>query len=187
MIRETERCYLEKIGQRHRDDIFEYASDSETTRFMSWPIHQTMDNTDFFIDLCREQYEKGIELDFAIVLKKNDKMIGTAGMVLEGSEPDVREIGYIINKKYWGQGIVPEIGRYLMKIGFGEMGLKAIYAHCHPENNQSERVMQKLGMSYQGIFDVKLIKCEEPVPHKRYRILRDEWAGDTLTGSVSGG
>jgi len=179
MIRETERCYLEKISQRHREDIFEYASDGDTTRFMSWPPHKTRDNTDFFIDLCREQYEKGTELDFAIVLKENDKMIGSAGMVLDGPEPGSREIGYIINKKYWGRGIVPEVSRYLMKMGFEELGLNSIYAHCDPDNKQSERVMQKLGMTYQGIFDVNLIKCDEPVPHKRYRISREEWAFGT--------
>ena len=72
--------------------------------------------------------------------------IGSIGLKEIAGKADARELGYWIGRPYWGRGLVPEAARELMRYGFDELGLTAVYA-CHDvSNGQSSRVMDKLGL-----------------------------------------
>ncbi len=60
------------------------------------------------------------------------------------------EVGYLLSKAYWRQGLTTEAGRASLTYGFETLGLKTIIAVVHPENIASQRVIEKLGLTYTG-------------------------------------
>ena len=74
------------------------------------------------------------------------------------------EIGYWIGEPYWGQGLIPEAARALLRHGFEDLGLQAIWGTHNVENTKSSRVMDKLGL--------RLIRID---PHVRRELLGDVW------------
>lgn len=150
MFIETQRLILRRIGSQDAQDIFEYASDEQTTQFMLFNKHTTIDDTISFIKFMLNKYELNECLDFAFVLKETGKVIGTGGAANLKDIPHSVEIGYILNKKYWGQGLVVEAMQAVMKYLFGVLNVHRIYANHFINNTNSGKVMTKLGMSYEG-------------------------------------
>lgn len=74
-------------------------------------------------------------------------------------------------KAYWGCGFVTEASRAVLQFGFETVGLDRIIAIAYPENSGSRRVMEKVGMTYQGsgthYFNIDMV---------HYAITREEWA-----------
>ncbi|WP_301355217.1 GNAT family N-acetyltransferase [Enterococcus spodopteracolus] len=153
---ETERLILRPITLEDVEDIFEYAHDVETTRFV-FPRHQSIEDTkisvaNFFMASPLGKY--------AIEWKENRKMIGTIDLRIQEGY-DTAELGYALNKKYWGQGIMPEAGKALLKLGFEKMDLVRIFAYHNTKNSKSGRVMDKLGMREEAMIpDAKREKGE---------------------------
>ena len=60
------------------------------------------------------------------------------------------ELAYAIGEEYWGKGLVAEASSAVMDYCFKEFGLKRIQARCKLENEASRRVMEKVGMAFEG-------------------------------------
>lgn len=148
---ETERLILRKLTPGDADDIFEYASDDEVTKFMTWETHQSIDNSRSFIDFTLGRYERDEAGEWGITLKETGKLVGATGFAWFDSKNNRAEIGYVLARPYWGRGIMPEALVRLLRFGFEVMELNRIEC-CHfLPNEKSGRVMQKAGMSYEGV------------------------------------
>jgi len=60
------------------------------------------------------------------------------------------EIGYVLNRNNWNQGLMTECARKVISFGFGQLGMHRIFGGCDPANTASYRVMEKLGMQKEG-------------------------------------
>lgn len=60
------------------------------------------------------------------------------------------ELAYAIAEEYWGKGLVAEAAQAVIDYCFKEFSLKRIQARCKTENKASARVMEKVGMAYEG-------------------------------------
>lgn len=144
---ETKRLLLRPVTLSDAEDMYEYSSDSQTTRFV-FETHQTLSDTqnsiaDYFM---AEPLGK-----FAIELKEQQKMIGTIDLRVE-MEIGVAELGYIINKNYWGFGYIPEACHRLLTLGFTDLDLVRIKAGHDERNISSGRVMEKIGMTIDSVI-----------------------------------
>src|SRR5205814_6531002 len=111
------------------------------------------------------------EWTWGIVVKENGKLIG--GCSIFGEPEHARaEIGYVIARPYWGQGLVTEAVREMLRLGFDELGLNRIEARCRPENIGSARVMEKNGMTYEGTLREQMFVKGKYWDWKLYSILR---------------
>jgi len=63
-------------------------------------------------------------------------------------DTDETEVAFLLSRRYWGRGLASEAARESLRFGFGERGLERIVAIVHPENVASQRVIEKLGMSF---------------------------------------
>jgi RimJ/RimL family protein N-acetyltransferase len=86
----------------------------------------------------------------AITFPAEGRLIGLIGLTITNRELGQAELGYRLRQEYWGQGYASEAARALVAFGFATLGLHRIFAMCHPENDASQRVMQKIGMQYEG-------------------------------------
>ena len=152
---ETERLILRPFKIGDAADIFAYASDAENTRYMIFERHKTVQDALDFIGLELKNYEKGNCYDYAFVLKETGRLIGSGGC-MSVNAPHCAEIGYIIDKKYWGRGLVPEAMSALIDFFTKELKIKRIEAKHFCGNEKSGRVMEKLGMRYEGTLRQKV-------------------------------
>jgi ribosomal-protein-alanine N-acetyltransferase len=172
---ETERLVLRKLKPQDEGDIFEYASDDEVTRFLSWATHKSVEDARSFISFTLGRYEKDEAGEWGIVLQETCKLIGAIGIVWCDMNNRRSEIGYVLSRNHWGRGIMPEAVSRVLKFAFEEMKLNRIEC-CHfLPNEKSGRVMQKVGMSFEGIAREKIFAKNRYWDVKQYAILRSDW------------
>lgn len=142
---------LRDIETKDAKDMFEYGSDMDVVKFLSWGPY--MDVTEAYGSI--KQYflsrpQRGLPVGYAIIDLTNDKMIGTVDFHTIISE-GVVEAGYCLNKKYWNQGVMTKALRKLIEVGFYFHGYhKIIIGHANT-NVGSQRVIEKNGF----IFDTE--------------------------------
>lgn len=86
----------------------------------------------------------------AVVLPADGRLIGVVTLTITNRALGQAELGYRLSPAFWGQGYAAEAARGLVGFGFAALGLHRIYALCHPDNMGSRRVMEKIGMQYEG-------------------------------------
>lgn len=174
-VLKTERLILRKISVDDAEDMYAYASDHQVTRYVTWPTHQTIEDTLGFLRFVEEQYTIHASVNWGIVDKESNKFIGTIGYVQWNKNSNWGEIGYALSREFWGQGLMTEALKPVIQFGFGQMGLNRVEARCNPKNIGSERVMQKVGMLYEGLSRQKLYIKGEYQDLKRYAVLKEDW------------
>ena len=145
---ETERLILKKITKDFIDDIYEYRSDPEVSKYLLWSPDDSKIYTECYVERLQELYTKGKFYDFGIFLKDGGKMIGTVGFTTINLHKNTASVGYVLNSKYWGQGLACEALQKITEFGFCELGFKKLFARLMDENTQSKRVLEKCGFSF---------------------------------------
>lgn len=156
---ETERLLLRKIKMADAQDMYDYASRSEVTRYLLWYEHPDLGFTKRYIAYLDTQYRAGKFYDFAIIERESKKMIGTCGFTRLDEEKKMGEIGYVLHPSFWGRGYATEAVTAIIRFGFEKMGLCRIEGRYMANNTASCRVMEKCGMKLEGVYaDFMVIK-----------------------------
>ncbi|SEM71640.1 GNAT family N-acetyltransferase [Paenibacillus sp. OV219] len=172
---ESNRLQLSRITPDDVDDIFEYASDYEVSRFTSWVQHQTIDHSHSFVNVVRQKYDNNQPSDWGIIDKVTNKLIGACGWVYVNENHRRAEIGYVLSRSYWNLGYMSEAVTMILQFGFQDLNLNRIEARCFAENTASERVMQKVGLQYEGLLREQMLVKGNLIDLKMYSILKREW------------
>ena len=156
---ETERLSLRAIKKSDLNDIHEYASNPKTSQFLLWEKHASVEYTKKFVDIVLTKYKFGEYHDWAIVLKENQKMIGTCGFTRIDGENSIAEIGYVLNPTYWGYGLATEAAKKIVDFAFNVLGVNRVEARFLFGNEASLNVMRKIGMKFEGYLrEYQLVK-----------------------------
>jgi len=150
-ILETPRLYLRKMLKKDSADMYEYSKLEEVTKYLLWDPHVSESYTYKYLSYLQSRYRAGDFYDWAVIWRDNNKMIGTCGFTRFNIEANSAEVGYVLNPSYWGLGIAPEAVRAVLNFGFLELGLHRIEAKYMADNIRSRQVMEKVGMTYEGI------------------------------------
>jgi len=172
---ETDRLILRKMRLEDAQDMFEYASDPEVSRFTLWDYHKTIEDSLAFLSCVLKGYEEHQIENWGIVYKENGKFIGTCGYFFWDIEHARAEVQYALSRAYWGKGLMPEALNAVIAFGFTTMNLNRIEAKCIVDNAASERVMQKASMHFEGILHEALYAKGSYHDVKLYAILRKDW------------
>jgi RimJ/RimL family protein N-acetyltransferase len=92
---------------------------------------------------------RGESVTFAVERREDGALLGAIGLRIE-RDHERAELGYWIGVPYWGQGYATEAARAVMDFGFDELGLNRVYARHMGSNPASGRVMEKIGMRFEG-------------------------------------
>lgn len=173
---ETERLLLRRFTVDDAQEFFQnVTSDLEVNRFLTWPLHETVEDTKTLLSEWTKRYESPERYCWAIVLKETGQIVGTIAAPTVKNRIETVEVTYCIGSKWWGQGIVPEALKNVMKYFFEEIQANRIEAGFDANNPKSGRVMEKVGMkkegfmrqagrNNQGLFDLIM-----------YAILKEDW------------
>ncbi|MBN1646407.1 MAG: GNAT family N-acetyltransferase [Spirochaetales bacterium] len=150
MTTETERLVLRKPEMSDAEDIFlNYARDPDVTRYLPWPAHNSIDVTKEWLQGKLPEWDENKNIFFAIVLKETGSVIGMCEFRINNFKAD---FGYVLAKKYWNRGIMTEAMKPLVEMLLKREGMYRIQAFHDIANPASGKVMQKLGMQFEGIL-----------------------------------
>ena len=176
MILHTDRLILRSWEEKDAEDLYKYASHPEVGPIAGWPVHTSVENS-------REVIRDVLSAPdtYAMVLKETGHPVGSIGLMV-GKDSNLRvpdnegEIGYWIGVPYWGQGLVPEAVREIMRYGFEDKQLDKIWCGYFEGNTKSKRVQEKCGFHFhhtadnvpcaiEGVFRTEHVNC----------ISKEEW------------
>ncbi len=177
---ETPRLILRHYRVTDASNILEdWASDPEVAKYLSWPPHQSLADTYSFLQHNEESWQNNGHLGMGIESKASGRLIGGIGFTVE--TPHRVQFGYAIGRAHWGQGYTVEALASLVKLVFRDPQIHRAYALCYVENRGSARVMEKVGMRFEGILRqyhlLPNLSPEIPCDMACYALLRTEYYG----------
>lgn len=172
---ETERLILRKLRAEDDEAVFAYASDPEVARYVGWDVHRSIEDSRAYIDVTLESYANGDPASWGIETRDTGTLIGAAGFFNWDLTHARAEFGYSLRRRYWNLGYTTEAALAMIDFGFTTMELNRIEAQCAPSNVASARVMEKAGMSYEGLLRERMFTKGMYRDLKIYSILRSEW------------
>lgn len=154
---ETKRLILRPWQESDAEDLYRYASSPEVGPIAGWPIHTSVENSLEIIKAVLLKPET-----YAVVLKSEGRVAGSIGLMI-GNEnhmglPDTEgEIGYWIGVPFWGQGLISEAVREIIRYAFEDLHLEKLWCGYFDGNMKSKRVQEKCGFTYH--HTIKDIPC----------------------------
>lgn len=150
---ETARLILRPFAITDAEAMFHnWASDSEVTKFLTWPTHADISVTEQVLKDWAQKYGSSGYYQWAIVPRDcGDEPIGSIAVV-EAIDDTVRKapIGYCIGRKWWRRGITSEALSRVIDFLFDEVGVHKVEAGHDTHNPNSGAVMRKCGMKFEG-------------------------------------
>lgn len=148
MVLKTQRLVLRPWQASDAESLYTYARDPAVGPPAGWPPHTSVENSREIIAAVLSAPET-----YAVCLK-DEKPIGSIGLKLNGNtdmtdRDDECELGYWIARPFWGQGLIPEASRELLRYAFETLDMRAVWCGYYEGNEKSRKVQEKLGFVYQ--------------------------------------
>lgn len=141
---------LKALNTGDAEAIHHFASDEEVSRFIGWKLMKTLNETREFIELMLKRESEGTHYYASIVLKSTQEVIGTAMIFNLDQVANKAEIGYVLDKGYWGNGYGSECVALMNQFGFESLNLHKLYASVVDANRSSARILEKNGYELEG-------------------------------------
>ena len=145
----TERLTLRRPRAADAAAVFTgFASDSQVTRWLSWPRHRSLDDTHAFVrwsDQVWTEHEVGPYL----IIDHSGHVVGSTGLDLE--TPSRAATGYVLSRSMWGRGLATEVVAAIAELA-DSVGVVRLYALCHPDNVASANVLAKNDFVREGLL-----------------------------------
>lgn len=174
-VLQTERLTLRKLTPRDAQDMFDYAHRADVTRYLTWSPHPDVRYSREYLEYLQGRYAGGMYYDWGVIDRSTGKMIGTCGFTSFNCTHDKAEIGYVLHPDYWGKGLAAEAVKKILDFGFEKLRLHRIEAKFMKENARSLRVMEKVGMTFEGYEREAMLIKGTYVTVGTCAILKDEW------------
>lgn len=173
---ETKRLLIRELRESDKEDIFEYAVKPVISAFTLWEPHQSIeDSIDYIKNYTQVTYSDGAPEPFGVVHKESGKLIGCTGCFWLKKKNKAMELAYVLNDDYWGNGYIVEASKAAIDFCFKLYGLERMQCRCKADNAASFRVMEKLGMTYEGTLRNDLYHRERYWDMKYCSLLSSEW------------
>lgn len=144
---ETERLVLRRPRGADAAAIFgRYACAEEVTRYLAWPRHRSVAETEAYLAHCDEEWRRWPAGGYLI--EEDGALVGGTGLHFEAEH--CASTGYVLARDAWGRGIATEALRAMVEVADTMQGLRRLHALCHAEHAASARVLEKAGFAREG-------------------------------------
>jgi RimJ/RimL family protein N-acetyltransferase len=173
---ETERLIISEVTINDLEKIHQLHLIPEVDKFNTLGIPQTINDTEKIIIPLIEAQNKVQRSSYMwkIVIKETNEFIGVAGFSLSNDKFRLGEIYYKLNPKYWGNGYATELAKRLVILGFENFKLHKVEAGVATKNLKSIRVLEKIGMTREGLRRKILPIRGEWIDNYHYAIVEDD-------------
>lgn len=145
----TERLVLRELRGSDAEDLFAVRSDPYVQRYNSAP-HTEVAESAAMIERLAKQYAMHQWIHWGVALRENDKVIGLFGLGWNAGHRRA-EIGYDLNRAYWGKRLASEAMRAMLAFSFDVLDVNRLEAQTIEDNHESTRLLRKFGFQLEGI------------------------------------
>ena len=147
-----ELVYLREITEEDIPAWYARATDAESAALAGDPIPESIELGNKWLARIRDGFHEQTNIRWAIVLKGAKQSIGSIGFAINSKEDGFAELGAVIGRSFWSNGIGTSAAKVVIEYGFGGLGLTQIRAELLQSNGASIRVLEKLGFQRAGII-----------------------------------
>lgn len=166
----TERLCLRKLVVEDAPEIFRYASDPEVARFTLWPPHKSEEFTRGFLRF----FTQPEFLSWAIIPQAQNTVVGMVFLHSFSKHHRKAELAFNLARTHWKRGLVTEAACTALDFAFQHLSLHRVEATCMPANRGARRVVEKLGMQYEGTMRKSHMRYDGAHDMDLFAILKSE-------------
>ncbi len=144
---DTPRLVLRPFTMNDVDALYQILQEKDILRYFPSSKPPPRERVELLVSNQLKHWEEHMLGWWAVEPRLSRKLIGWCGLQFL-PETEENEVGFLLSKSFWGQGFATEAAKASLQYGFEDLGLKRIVGITHPENVASQRVLQKLGMSF---------------------------------------
>lgn len=172
---ETDRLLLRRMTMRDAQDVFEYSRDPDVARHVLWSAQKHVSEAKEYIRFMLRRYRDDLPSSWGIIDKQSGRLIGTIGYMDYSEDNASTELGYSLAKWMWGRGLAAEALAAVIRHTFDTMDVNRIEAQHELDNPSSGRVMEKCGMTREGVLRQRLYNKGRYVDVALYAILKSDY------------
>lgn len=143
----TSRLILRAFTEEDIDPLHNILGEEDVLRYFPNPNPPSREKVEKLISARLDHWEEHGFGWWAIEPRSKKQLIGWSGLLFLPETEEV-EVGYLLDKAFWGKGLATEAAQACLQYGFKDFDMQSIVAIVHPENVASQRVIEKLGMSF---------------------------------------
>ncbi|MCH4171151.1 MAG: GNAT family N-acetyltransferase [Lactobacillus sp.] len=170
---ETKRLILRQLIPADAPQMLQnWAADPAVTKYLTWPAYQDVDQVKARLTQQAQHYQEPDFFDWGIELKASGELIGTISVVNAYPKLHTLEVGYAIGQPYWHHGYSTEAFKEVIAYLFASTDVNRIEAKHDTANTFSGKVMQKSGLTFEGVLRQRGLNNTGLVDEAMYAILR---------------
>ena len=182
----TERLLLREFTWEDLDAVYAYESDPAVVAYVCYgPLTKEECRQELAFHIAHQTAQPRVFYHLALVLPSTEHLIGWCGLKLTNLAQREGELGYALQRTCWGQGYGTEAARAMLAFGFASLHLHRIVGTCHPANHASVRVLEKLGMAYEGCLREQKWCRGHWRNTNVYAVLDHEWQARHTNNTIS--
>ena len=179
----TPRLLLRPLEDGDAERIWPYVSDPETSQYMSWDPHDSIEVTRAFIADVRRRASEGTTKAWIVADAQNGEVVGLVSLIAilrkhRALTYNKAELAYWIGRPFRGRGYATEATRAVLGHAFGSMSLNKVTVAHASKNDASRKLIERLGFRRIGIERQHFEKGGEWIDHVTYELLASDWSSE---------
>ncbi len=174
---ETARLRVRLVTREDLPALLIVNGDETVTQFLPYDTWRTMADGEAWLLRVEKSQATGTALQFVMVDKATDQVIGTSLIFRYDAGAARAELGYVLGRAHWGDGYMLEALRALIHQAFTVMALRRVEAEVDPRNVGSLAVLDRLGFKREGVARERWVNKGAPIDVVTFGLLRREWRG----------
>jgi [ribosomal protein S5]-alanine N-acetyltransferase len=170
-----ERLCLRPLADTDLDSLFSYFSDPETMRYWSCPPYTDPAQAQKLLTEAQAGSLEAGYLTWAIARRTDDALLGTCSLHKIDRDNARAEVGYLLGRPHWGQGLATEALWLAIGYAFTTLGLRRLEADIDPRNTGSQKLLERLGFTRDGYLRERWCVAGEISDSALYGLLAREW------------
>ena len=173
--RRYDRVSLRAMRADDWEAIHSFAKLEEVCRYQAWePI--TADQTRRYVAAAAAAYDEQAPSRFyRSALRSDGHLVGMADINICSREWRCAEIGYTVHPEYWHRGYGTQIAVHAIAFAFSDLAMHRVEATCDPRNIWSTKILEKVGMTYEGTLRHTMELRDGWRDSHMFSILDEEW------------
>ncbi len=172
-----QRVTLREFTAEDFPAVHSYGGDPEVTRYTLWGPNEPED-TRGFLAWAMQSARAEPRTDYSLAAQVDGELVGGAHLAILSGVHAAGDIGYVLRRDRWGEGLAQEAARLVLRLGFQELGLHRVQATCDPQNAASRHVLERIGMRQEGHLRENFLVRGRWRDSLLYAVLRGEWEAD---------
>ncbi|TXC66482.1 GNAT family N-acetyltransferase [Piscinibacter aquaticus] len=170
----TARLTIRRVQPDDLGDLLEVNGDDTVTRFLPYPTWKSATDAQLWFERMAALQAAGATAQFVIEHRELARVIGSCLLFRHDPASGRAEIGYVLGRAHWGQGLMHEAMRGFIVHAFGTLGLRRLEADVNPLNQASVRLLERLGFRREGLLRQRWVTKGEVSDSLLFGLLRDE-------------